>query len=56
MSGNHYTGLPVDMLLDDVESYRWPTERLAEQLEADLPEVIFEAQLRVPGYVLQGHR
>lgn len=34
MSGNHSTGWPVDMFLDDVESYRWPTEADTRRFEA----------------------
>jgi hypothetical protein len=49
--GNHYTGRPVDVTIDDVESYRWPTENIAAQFEDGLPEVAFEVRLRVPGYV-----
>ncbi|NUR80735.1 MAG: hypothetical protein HOQ21_09865 [Dermatophilaceae bacterium] len=49
--GNHYTGRPLDVVLDDVESYRWPTESIAAKLEDELPEVTFEVRLRVPGYV-----
>lgn len=48
--GNHYTGRPVEVVLDDIESYRWPTEHLAARLEDELPDVIFEVRLRVPGY------
>ena len=51
MRGNHYTGRPVDVVVDDVESYRWPTEHQAAQLEDQLPEVTFEECLRVPAYV-----
>lgn len=38
MSGNHRTGLPVEHMLDDPESYRWPTEATTARFEAaELP-------------------
>lgn len=34
MRGNHYAGRPVEVVIDDIESYRWPTESMATRLEA----------------------
>jgi hypothetical protein len=34
VSGNHYTGRPVDVVVDDIESYRWPTAAVTARLEA----------------------